>query len=93
VKPPAGMDAADFYAGIGKVYKAYVYSQMVDVFGDVPFSEACVAGNYNPAFDEGKSVYESIFDLLDEAVGDLTNEDSENLIAPGSDDLVYGGDP
>ena len=27
------------YAGISKVLKAYAYSQLVDVFGDVPFSE------------------------------------------------------
>ena len=28
------------YAGIAKILKAYTFSQMVDVYGDVPFSEA-----------------------------------------------------
>src|SRR5574339_539500 len=28
------------YAGIAKILKAYTYSVLVDVFGDVPFSEA-----------------------------------------------------
>ncbi|MCF8359662.1 MAG: SusD/RagB family nutrient-binding outer membrane lipoprotein [Prolixibacteraceae bacterium] len=82
-----------FYAGIGKVYKAYIFSQLVDLFGNVPYSEASVSENYNPAFDIDKEIYQSILDLLDEAVVDLTNEESENLNVPGSDDLIYGGDP
>ena len=28
------------YAGIAKILKAYTYSVVVDVFGDVPYSEA-----------------------------------------------------
>ena len=80
------------YAGIGKVYKAYLYSQIVDLWGDVPFTESSVDGNYNPNFDDAKGIYSSLIGLLEDALVDFNNEESENGIAPGSDDLIYGGD-
>ena len=33
------------YAGIAKIMKAYTFSQLVDVFGDIPFSESNSALN------------------------------------------------
>lgn len=80
------------YAGIGKIYKAYLYSQMVDMWGDIPYSEAAVPGNYNPKFDNDKEIYTSLIALLYEAIGDLENEDAVNLLEPSSDDIIYGGD-
>lgn len=79
------------YAGIGKILKAYVVGQMVDVWGDIPYTEANV-NNYNPAFDDDQSIYEDLFRLLDAGIADLNNTDAENLLIPGDDDLIYGGD-
>ena len=80
------------YAGIGKIYKAYVFSVLVDVFGDVPYSEAAVGGNYNPVFDNDKAIYSDLIATLKSAIADLENEDAENLIKPGNDDIIYKGD-
>lgn len=80
------------YAGIGKVLKAYVVGQMVDLWGDIPYTEANSEGIYNASFDNGKTIYADLFTMLDEAVSDLQNTESENLILPGDDDLIYGGD-
>ena len=78
------------YLGVGKIMKAYMYSIMVDMWGDVPFSEAQQgAENLFPKFDDGQQVYNSVFALLDEGIADLAAESS---FAPGSDDLIYGGD-
>ncbi|MCF8361471.1 MAG: SusD/RagB family nutrient-binding outer membrane lipoprotein [Prolixibacteraceae bacterium] len=79
------------YAGIGKLYKAFLYSQIVDLWGDVPFSEAAVAGNYNPQFGADEEIYANLFTLIDEAISDLQNEDAENIIKPGSDEIIYNG--
>jgi hypothetical protein len=80
------------YAGIGKFYKAFIYSQMVDIWGNVPFSEACTPGNFNPKFDVDKDIYSACLTLLDEAIADITNTESENMLEPGEDDIIYGGD-
>ncbi len=83
------------YSGIAKILKAYAYSQLVDVFGDIPFSESNDyqggAGSAAPVFDTGKDIYPQLFALIDEGIADLNNTTAENPNKPGSDDLIYGG--
>jgi len=82
------------YAGIAKILKAYTYSVAVDVFGDVPYSEAnkLKAGILHPKFDDDASIYESLFPLINEGIADLNNTTAPNNQEPGADDLMYGGD-
>lgn len=80
------------YAGIGKILKAYTFSQIVDIWGDVPYTEANVSGNVTPVFDNDEAIYASLFDLLDEGIADLLNEEATNYKSPDSDDLFYGGE-
>ena len=82
------------YAGIAKILKAYTYSVAVDVFGDVPFSEAnkLKQGVLHPKFDDDASIYESLFPLINEGIADLNNTTAPNNQEPGADDLMYGGD-
>lgn len=80
------------YAGIAKLLKAYTYSVIVDLWADVPYSEATQPGIIEPVFDDDRQIYTSLFELIDEAKTDLQNEESENIRTPGSDDLIYGGD-
>ena len=63
------------YAGIAKVLKAFIFSQLVDVFGDVPFSEAGKLGEkiLNPKFDDDATIYPALFSMIDEGVADLKN--------------------
>lgn len=80
------------YSGIGKVLKAYVFGHIVDLWGDVPYSDANVPGISNTTFDNGETIYAELFNLIDAGLADLNNADAENLLVPGSDDLIYGGD-
>jgi hypothetical protein len=81
-----------FYVHIGtaKVMKAYVYLTLVDLFGDVPQSEALkgAEGVFNPKPDSGSDVYANAIALLDEAITDL-NKDSDGGL---SRDIYYDGD-
>lgn len=80
------------YAGIAKILKAYTYSQLVDVFGDVPFSEAIklIEGSRYPKFDDDAEIYPQLFTLLDEGIADVDKD--ENTTLPGDDDIIYHGD-
>lgn len=80
-----------YYAGIGKVLKAYTFSVMVDLWGDIPYSEALDIANTNPIFDNDEAIYSDLLSTLDAAIADLTNEASENLRLPGDDDIMYNG--
>ncbi|MES1225506.1 MAG: SusD/RagB family nutrient-binding outer membrane lipoprotein, partial [Bacteroidota bacterium] len=80
------------YAGIAKILKAYAYSQMVDVYGDVPFSQANkfkTSVKY-PKFDSGKDIYPALFTMIDEGVANLTAAAPNNL-TPAGDDVIYKG--
>ena len=81
------------YVGIAKVLKAYTFSILVDVFGDVPFSEANKAkeGIIYPKFDDDATVYPALFTIIDEGIADLNNATAVNELTPGNDDLIYGG--
>ncbi len=82
---------APYYSGIAKIIKAYMYSQYVDVFGDVPFSEANQKdkGILYPKFDKGETIYPQLFTMLDDAIADLKKP--AGAIYPGTDDLIFGG--
>ena len=76
------------YVAIAKILKAYSYQIATDAFGDIPTTDA-VGEAHNPKYDSQEAVYDKIFELLDEARSEI-DVNSEN--APGSDDLVLGGD-
>jgi hypothetical protein len=82
------------YAGIAKILKAYGYSQMVDAYGDIPFSEANRLDDdiRYAKFDDDAAIYPQLFDLLNEGIADLQNTTALNLNKPGVDDVIYGGD-
>lgn len=82
------------YVGIAKVLKAYTYSQMVDIFGDIPFSEASklLEGTRYPKFDDDAEIYAQLFDILDAGIADLKNTGAANVNVPSNDDIIYKGD-
>jgi Starch-binding associating with outer membrane len=79
------------YVGIAQIEKAYLMSIAVDLWGDVPYTEATnlVGGVATPSFDDQKAIYTSIFALIDVA---KTNINSNlGSLKPGVDDLFYAG--
>ena len=80
------------YAGIAKILKAYAFSQMVDVWGDIPFSEfnKFKEGVVQPAFDDDKDIYPRLFAMIDEGIADINNP-AANTSVPATDDVIYSG--
>lgn len=77
------------YAGIAQIMKAVAFSYMVDVWGDIPFTEASTSAQVQfPKFDKGQDIYPQLFKLLDEGIANLAKTSSLN---PTTDDLVYSG--
>ncbi len=79
------------YVGIAEILKAYLMSVAVDLWGDVPFSEATLleGGTVSPVFDDQEAVYQAVLDLLDS--GKTKVSGGQGLTFPSSDDLFYGG--
>ncbi len=61
-----------FLKGPAKVMKALLMQQLVDMYGNVPYSDALKGvGSLAPKFDDQKAVYEDLIKLLDEAIVDI----------------------
>lgn len=77
------------YLGIAQVMKAYYFSLMVDLWSDVPYSEAFGGDNGNkaPAFDDGKAIYDNLFVLIDNAIANFALASPVDV----NGDLIYGG--
>lgn len=80
------------YAGVAKILKAYVFSQMVDAWGDIPFSEfnKFKDGIKQPKFDDDALVYPQLIAMIDAGIADINNP-ALNPSRPGADDAIYGG--
>lgn len=79
------------YAGVAKTLKAYTFSMMVDLWGDIPYSEFNNPEINTPKPDSSKDIYNALIVLLEEANADLNNKEAENGLKPGDDDFFYGG--
>ncbi len=70
------------------IMDVFTYHVLVDVFGDVPFTDALDINNVLPEYEDDAAIYTAIIAQLDEALGMISvGEDSF-----GDYDLIYGGD-
>lgn len=85
------------YVGIAQIQKAYVISEMVDMFGDIPYSQAVKgAANLAPRYDKDADIYngnaslgiQSLFSLIDEGIANLAKTGG----TPVQQDLFFNGD-
>lgn len=85
-------DGNVIYSAIGRILRAHVYMNMVDLWGDIPYSEANVAGIETPKCDPSEDIYNDLIASVEKAVADLGDATAANTVKPASDDLFYGGD-
>jgi hypothetical protein len=86
-----------------EVLEVYVFANMVNTYGDIPYSgalnaslksEALDSDEITPAYDDAAAIYDDLFARLDKAIADLDpNADSGGGdLGFGSADLIYGDD-
>ncbi|MEL6134853.1 MAG: SusD/RagB family nutrient-binding outer membrane lipoprotein, partial [Bacteroidota bacterium] len=73
---------------ITEIMEAHAMGTMASLFGDIPYSEAVVAGIEAPTFDPQKAVLADLHLLLDDAIQKLENLENE-LVIP--EDIYYLG--
>lgn len=75
--------------GISLVLQANTFQILTDLYGPVPYIEACNPNILKPAYDSQEIVYKGILDLLTRADALLASGSGS---IPATSDLVYGGD-
>ena len=60
----------DNYVAIGMTMKAYIFSVLTDMYGDIPYSEALQGksdANFTPVYDNQQAIYTDLLDQLEQA--------------------------
>lgn len=74
-----------------KVLRAWVISNLTDIYGDVPFSKAWQALTVpSPAYDKQQDIYAALLTDLTDAATALTANSGDPVFTQG--DMIYGGD-
>ncbi len=98
IKQADGLGYARF-SGIARILRAYTIVMMVDMFGDVPYTEALKGSEqYSPKVDGGLSLYNEALALIAKAETDLTTPNTNaipagynNPLSPAIQDQYYYG--
>ncbi len=77
------------YLGIAQILKAYYFSLMVDLWGDIPYSQAFKgdSGIKDAAYDDDQDIYASLLGLLDAGIENLA---AQSTVPTTAGDLIYG---
>jgi hypothetical protein len=79
------------YVGAAKLIKAWGFGYMVDLYGMLPYDEFDKVNNLTPKFDDGEYVYTQVLALIDEAILDLSKEQSLGAAPLSAGDIFNKG--
>ena len=82
------------YLAIAMIMKAYIMQNLVDCWGNVPYSEAFRSdeGLYKPKYDDQKAIYEDQIVKLDAAIKLIQNRPVDATEITGLSDIMFAGD-
>jgi hypothetical protein len=79
-----------FYEGTAKIMKALIFQRLVDMFNNVPYSQAFNGPNLiDPKYDSAQSVYTAITSQLDSGV--LLMENPLAVVDANNSDVLFKG--
>ena len=97
IEQKAKADGSGFYEAICMIMKAHNFQMLVDVYGNIPYSEALQGNDLKtPKYDKGLDIYKDLFRKLDDAIAllkDPVKSSVDNNAKIATTDLVFGGDP
>lgn len=66
----------------------FAYGNLIETYGNIPYTEALDINNTLPVYDDAKTVYLELIERLDAAVSSINSERGFEA----SDDMIYAGD-
>lgn len=72
-----------------EVLSVYAWSNLVETYGDIPYTEALDIDNLLPKYDDGLTVYKDLIVRLTAAINSM---DTSKGSFDNTEDLVYAGD-
>lgn len=79
------------YKAIAMIMKSFHFQQLVDCYGDVPYTEALGRSQEaTPVYDDAQTIYEDLIVQINAAI-DLIKNAPALAVVPGGDDAIFGG--
>ena len=70
------------------ILKSFTYQRLIDMFGNIPYSEALNIENISPVYDDAFATYKDIINVVDNSLAALDPANGSF----GTSDLYFGGD-
>lgn len=91
VEKAAHADGHKFYEGIAKIMKTVAFHELVDVYGNIPYTQALQVNTYpKPKYDDAVTIYGDLFSQLDNAI-QLITASNQNEAPQANTDVVFHG--
>ncbi|MEZ4803236.1 MAG: SusD/RagB family nutrient-binding outer membrane lipoprotein [Gelidibacter sp.] len=82
----------DYYRASAKILKSFYFQYLVDLYGDIPYSQAHLRGeNLFAEYDNQLDVYKALVDQVDEAIQLINTTDSDTAISLSGSDYMFDG--
>lgn len=80
------------FQGIGRIMKAFVMQMEVDLYGDVPYTEAFkTTANQTPKYDKASDIYDSLYAQLTVGINNLKAADTTKDFPDATSDIMFQG--
>lgn len=68
----AARDGVSHLAGPARVMQAYVWQKLVDLYGNIPYSEALQGTKFlEPKYDDARTIYEDLITKITQAIAEI----------------------
>ena len=73
---------------IARIWKSWLMLRATDIWGDIPYFQACIGTGDNPPYDRQQDIYDDLFKTL----ADAANKFDATKNNPLTLDMLYSGD-
>ncbi|TAN10811.1 MAG: SusD/RagB family nutrient-binding outer membrane lipoprotein [Chitinophagaceae bacterium] len=95
VQKQAIKDKDPFFEGVSKILMSCNYARLVDVYNDIPYTQALDISNISPKYDDAATVYKDLFSQVDSGIALIQTASGSNytstLAADAPFDIMFGG--
>jgi hypothetical protein len=88
----AAASGQTFYQGIAIIMKALNFQMMVDMFGNIPYSQALNPTILQPKYDKGEVIYIDLFKKITEGINLIKAADKPKNVNLATGDIMFNGD-
>ena len=90
IQDKANANGQPFLEGVARIMKAFNYQHLVDLWSDVPYTDALRGGaSLRPAYSKGPDIYDSLFVEIQKGIVLIK---SAGITASANSDIMFGGD-